>query len=152
MTGKTYEQILSLERQGASLEKLYDSTKRVKIFSGSDSRGVAEYPVTTIDVTHLNHFSGDALKVGESVAVRLSSGSEDIRVVRADDAANPFRVFVGGREAFACDERTLSAHLELGDLFSRNGLGFLVPVAGELLRKASVRQGEAIGARDGTLS
>ncbi|MFZ3233453.1 MAG: hypothetical protein WA194_08245 [Patescibacteria group bacterium] len=89
------------------------------------------------------------LQVGREVRVPLEGVSADVRVLKTRNAAEPFLVSVDGKESFSCTEENLAANLQVADLLSKNGLAFLAPVSGELLKRSSVAKGNLATAADG---
>lgn len=145
--GISYDDVRELEKRGESVESLYAKAKSEATFrmasklSGSDAGERMSYE-------GFRSFDADAIRQGRSVEVAVGSGSS-VTISRTDDFANPYRVWVGGTESFSCNEKNLSAHLEMAKLLCDTGLEFLGPVSADLLRVASVREGSLATARDG---
>jgi hypothetical protein len=79
----------------------------------------------------------------------LGSDTTNVTIVKTDDSATPYRISVGGTETYSCNEKNLASHLEMAKLLCDNGLEFLAPVSADMLRIASVREGNLATAKDG---
>lgn len=151
VTGKTYDEVLRLERGGQNLDALFEQAKKEPVFT---NRKGGEEATANAHRSDVRTFADDSLgrtemKVGQSYELRFSETSASVEITKTSDSQNPYRVSVAGKEAFACNEKNLDAHLDMAKLLCDNGLEFLAPVSKEMLRKVSVSSGSLATAEDG---
>lgn len=150
-TGKTYDEVVRLERSGQNLDTLFEQAKKEPI---PTNRKNAEETVAAPNRSDFRTFADDSfarteMKVGQSYELRFSETSASVEITKTSDSQNPYRVSVAGKEAYECNEKNLDAHLDMAKLLCDNGLEFLAPVSKEMLKKVSVHSGSLATAEDG---
>lgn len=151
-TGTTYEDVVRREAKGESLESMFEKAQKEPLFKNSENARVSENDSTAAskEAGAFPMGSGPkSLKEGQSYAFTFAGDSTSVEVKKTSDSMNPYVVSVGGKEAFACSDENLRAHLEMAKLLCDNGLEFLAPVSKEMLKMASVREGNLASTEDG---
>lgn len=82
---------------------------------------------------------GANLPIGETV--RLPIGGRDDEVSVTNEGGGKFVVAVDGKKAYECPEKDLGAHLDMAKFLCENGLAFLAEHSEEILKRASVADG-----------
>lgn len=154
--GTTYEEIAKREAKGESLESMFEKARKEPVFKNAENRnggnGKEQASGTKEDGAPWGAASPRSLKEGQSYAFTFAGDSTPVEVKKTSDSVNPYVVSVGGKEAFACSDENLRAHLDMAKLLCDNGLEFLAPVSKEMLKTASVREGNLASAEDGSFS
>ena len=153
-TGKSYDEVLHLERSGQNLDALFEQAKKEPVFANRESTGknTGNERQTNAGALVGEPFGRTEMKIGQSYEFKFAGDSAPVEVKKTSDAQNPYVISVDGRESFACDEKNLRAHLDMVKLLCDNGLEFLAPVSKEMLRTASLREGNLASAEDGSFT
>ncbi|MDQ1343904.1 MAG: hypothetical protein QG650_624 [Patescibacteria group bacterium] len=146
--GISYDEVRQLEKRGETVESMYEKARAEPIFKTADKISVGEIP----DRISYENFSSERMermRTGQTVSMDLGSETTNVIIAKTGDSVAPYRISVGGMEAYSCNEKNLVSHLEMAKLLCENGLEFLAPVSADMLRIASVREGNLATAKDG---
>lgn len=147
-TKRTYEEVVALEKNGQSLDSLYEKARKEPIFARSPQS--ADYVSRSDEAPRTAYFDERrAFAVGETVTIRFVGSEVPVSVTKTGNSENPYRISVNGKESFECDGKSLDAHLEMAKFLCDNGIEFLAPLTSEMIRRNSVREGDLATAKDG---
>lgn len=141
MNDVSYEEVVRMEKNGQNVESLYEKAKAKPVFENktpSDAAASELQKNARFDDVH--GLDAASMRTGQSVEIRFSGDASAVSVTKTADVMNPYVVSVAGKEAFECNEKNLSAHLEMAKLLCDNGLEFLAPVSSKMLENASVKE------------
>lgn len=153
--GTTYEEVAKREKNGESLESMFEKAKKEPTFKNADPRGATGGKDGSPSESNASYGPGSIpreLRTGQSYEFKFSGDSAPVEVKKTADAQNPYVVSVGGKESFTCSEKNLRAHLDMVKLLCDNGIEFLAPVSREMLKAVSLREGNLGTAEDGNFS
>ncbi len=154
-SGTTYEEVARREKNGESLESMFEKAKREPTFKNADAHGATVGKDGSPSESNASYGPGSIpreLRTGQSYEFKFSGDSAPVEVKKTADAQNPYVVSVDGKESFACSEKNLRAHLEMVKLLCDNGIEFLAPVSREMLKAVSLREGNLGTAEDGSFT
>lgn len=155
VSGTTYEEVAKRERNGESLESMFEKAKKEPTFKNTDAHGTADANADNPESRRMPYGFGSnprELRAGQSYEFKFADDSAPVEVKKTADAQNPYVISVGGKESFTCNEKNLRAHLDMVKLLCDNGIEFLAPVAKEMLKAASLRKGNLASAEDGSFT
>lgn len=149
-TGKSYDDVVRLERSGRSIDSLFEQSRKTPLFP-EKADGKNEFRQSAQDAeTFVGNFgSRRTLDVGESRTFTFEGTRTPVTVRKTADASKPYLISVNGKEAFECGEKDVRAHMSMAKFLCENGLDFLAPATAEMLKRKSVRNGDLATAEDG---
>lgn len=149
-TGKSYDEVVRLERSGRSIDSLFEQSRKTPLFSEKSGGKEGSWQSARGDEAFAENFgSRRTLDVGESRTFTFEGTRTPVTVRKTADASKPYLISVNGKEAFECGEKDVAAHMSMAKFLCENGLDFLAPATAEMLKRKSVRDGNLVTAEDG---